>query len=430
MIWAALAGVIVAMIIGVVLVVIAVLFTWKIFLSAGILWLARHEMFFDEIPEGFSTAYESGGKFFALACSYKDFGPVKAPGDLDWAIRRVGDKDLWSEWTDERGTTYPSGEHVYTADDFQWNRRPWLVKKVFGEEAGIVWMGIWPAVKPRYYKLRLSNFRTVKPSDGEVQEKNASLRIYTVGEGQDKQQAGWLVSWNELTKRVILSDDIYPIPVDNVRIGTRISGTGSPKPQAVTANILVFIRARIQQPYLFLYRVEDTLETIQNELIQHVRQLCAGLSIQDAFALKATLQSDRAGQENLILQQNDFGNYMRSRYGFSAKGTSFAYIDIVGDAGKALAAPYIAQQNADAVVIQGIGEGKAESERLTLEGNAYRTVIDTIGPEGAALLRGADVAGQFATGGKSNTFVLGNILDAVKDSIGGSKKGGSGEKKH
>jgi hypothetical protein len=430
------------------LIIVALLIGWKIVGAKICLWLVRQEAFLDNIPEGYATAYESGGegrsgasksggggKFQSLACSYKEFGAVKAPGDLDWAIRRIGDTDPWPK-KDDRGVvlkkedgTIQTEEHTYVADDFYWDRRPWLIKKIFGEETGIVWMGLWPAVKPKYYELRLNNFRTVRPSEEEKKRKNAEVREYFVGEENSKgvrQLAGFLVSWNEPTNRVLLSDDIYPFPVDGVRIGTQIESGGGQKKQAVTANILLFIRARIREPYLYLYRVQDALEIIQNESIQLIRQLCAGLSIIEVFSLKATLEAEKAGQENLILRQNNFKNYFRLRYGFESKGASFGYVDVTGAAGVALSAPYIAAQNAEAEALRGEGEGNAEASRLEKEGEAFQNVVGKIGLEGALALRNADVGEKFATGGKASTVVLG--LQEILGSLTGKTIATTGKK--
>lgn len=420
-------------------------FTWKIMAIFFVQWLVRNEMFFDNIPEGYATAYESGGrgknkveegdgdgggKFQSLACSYKEFGAVKAPGDLDWAIRRPGDSDDWPEWISNDGERHPAETHVYVKADFQWDRRLWFIKKIFGDETGIVYMGRWPAVKPKYYDLRISNFRTVPPSKEETERKTATVREYKVGEADEKgnrQAAGYLVSWNERTPRVLLSDDVYPFPVDGVRIGTDILSRGNNqekrKQQAVVANILPFLRARIQEPYLYLYRNQDTLEVIQNELIQHVRELVAGMSIEEVFAIKATLQREREGQENVILQRNDFGLYMRTRYGFAIKSASFGYIDITGTAGIALAAPYVAQQNANAEAIRGEGLGQSEKNRLTREGEAFGHLVEKVGPELAMALRSADVADNFATSqNKTNTLLFGFDLKTILGNLGNGAK--------
>src|ERR1039458_4612003 len=77
-------------------------FMWKACARFIVLWLVKMEILFDEIPEGYATAYEIGGKFHALACSYGEFGAIKAPGDLNWAIRRVGEKIGGPEWADEK----------------------------------------------------------------------------------------------------------------------------------------------------------------------------------------------------------------------------------------------------------------------------------------------------------------------------------------
>lgn len=396
--------------------------TRKVWLSAIILWLAKMEIYFDQVKEGYVAHYESGGKFIALACSYGEFAPVEMKGDLDWAIRRIGEREMLP-CVDRTGTKFEPGEKVYTKDDFYPDRRSDFVKKIFGAKTGIVCMGPWPATKPRYYNLRISNFRTVKPSQKEIDEKQADVKVYFAGGNTDENNAaGYLISWNEWTKQTILSDDNYPIPVDGVRVAigtsTRAGGDdkekdnegekeGGRKKQAVVANILVIIRGRIREPYLFFYRAEDTLETVQNEMIQHIRQLCAGKTIEELYSLKTTLESDKAEQINPILSMNNFGSYIRERYGFSIKSASFAYITILGAAGEALSAPFVAQQNAEAARNRGVGEGDEEYERLTRVGAAYEALNDKLGLEGAKSMREADVAQSFAESGKSSTVVLG-----------------------
>ena len=81
---------------------------WKILEAPVKMVLARivrilidAKLFLDSIREPYAKAYLSGGRFFALASSQKGFGPVMAPGDLDWAIRRPGEKDTWIEYTDK-----------------------------------------------------------------------------------------------------------------------------------------------------------------------------------------------------------------------------------------------------------------------------------------------------------------------------------------
>jgi len=405
-------GIISLVVIVIALVIFALLYaTQKVWLSALILSATEAEAFFDQIPEGFVTAYESGGGFMALACSYKGFGPVKAPGDLDWAIRRIGEKDVWRAYTDERGIEHPEEEHTYTKDDFHWDRRLPFVRKLFGKETGIVWMGVWPTVQPRYFNLRISNFRTVKPNTQEIKQKDAELRAYEV----NGKAAGWLISWNELTKRALLPDDNYPIPVDGLRLGIRNAKDGTKK-QAVVANILVTIRGRIRDPYLFFYRVEDALETIQNEMIQHIRELCSGMTIEEIYEMKVTLESDKADQVNQILRMNDFGRYIRERYGFSIKGAGFSFIEIPGSAGEALYAPFIAQQEADAEAIRGDGQGRAERAKLIQVAAGFKEACAEIGVENVLALRQADVTTSFAESGKSNTVVLGldSVLGAVK----------------
>ncbi len=389
--------------------VIILALTVKIWLGFILRWLTSHQIFFDEIPEPFATGYTSGGKFFALACSQKGFGAVRAPGNLDWAIRKIGDEDDWAEYTDAQGKKHEKGKHTYSAEDFYWDRRPWYIRLVFGDNTGIAWKGLPPLVESAEYNLRITNFRTVKPTVEELAKKEGSADPYMI----DGKAIGWLVSWNERTSRVLLSDDIYAIKVEGGRIGVKIKE--EQKQQAVSAKILVFIRARIQEPYLFLYRGEEVFELIQNELIQHIRELLAGFTIEDTYSLKATLQSDKANQKNKILKTNDFGAYMRDRYGFAIKGASFGAIEIEGDAGKALAEPFIAEQRARVAAISGRGEGEAESTRLRLEGAAFDEVRKNIGPELAALLRDADVAGQFAASGKSSTVVLG--MDFVREGV-------------
>jgi hypothetical protein len=409
-------------------------FTWKIWMRFVVLALIDLEILFDNIPERYATAYESGsrdgGAFKALAASYKGHGFVCVRGtELDWALRRIGDSDDLPQWTDSKGIVHAAGAYRYTPEDFYWDRRFKFIKAIFGEETGIVYMGPFPGTRPKYYELRIQNFRTVPPTEDEVTEKKASVRKYYVGEPGNLQLAGYLVAWNEVTKRVLLSDDTYPFPVDGVRIGTKIASKGddgkSQKPQGVLANILLFVRARIREPYRYLYRVEDTLETIQNEIIQLVRELSACKSIIEMFAIRATLQADQADQENEILSRNKFGSYIRERYGFAAKGASFAFIDILGDAGKALAAPWIAQQQAEATAIQGEGEGQAERHRLILEGEGAQGLVDKFGLEGALAFRAADVADKFATSpNKGNTVVLGfqQLSDAIANFTGAAKQ--------
>ncbi len=409
-------------------------FTWKIWMRFVILALVKLEILYDNIPERYATAYESGdekdgGAFVALAASYKGHGFVKAPGEFNWALRRIGDSDNWPAWTDSDKVVHPAGSHTYTAEDFYWDRRHKFIKAIFGETTGIVYMGPWPGTKPKYYELRIQNFRTVPPSPEEVAAKGATVRKYEVGELGDLQTAGYLVAWNEVTKRVLLSDDTYPFPVDGVRIGTKIASKTEDdkkqKPQGVLANILLFVRARIREPYHYLYRVEDTLETIQNEIIQLVRELSACKSIVEMFAIRATLQADQADQENEILSRNKFGSYIRERYGFAAKGASFAFINILGEAGKALAAPWIAQQEAEATAIQGEGEGRAERSRLIFEGEGAQGLVDKFGLEGALAFRAADVADKFATSpNKGNTVVLGfqQLTESLANFAGGVRQ--------
>ena len=311
-------------------------------------------------------------------------------------------------------------------------------KEIETIETGFVYTGPWQIVRPHYFDLRINNFRTVRPDDETIRARQATLRIYpiggvaTTGEIDKQQVAGYLISWNERTKRVLVSDDIYPIPVDNVRIGTRTSIEVSDpadsakktlkrvEQEAVIANILVFIRARVVNPYLFLYRAEDTMETIQNELIQHIRELCAGWSLEQVYALRATLESDQADQENLILKQNGFGRYMETRYGFKIKGASFAYIIVVGKAADALTAPFVARQEAQATIAQGEGEGKAEKLRLTLEAEGFQAAESLTSKETATLLRRSDVASQLATSGKASTVVLGldSLIEPLKQIAG------------
>ncbi|HVM76804.1 MAG TPA: hypothetical protein VMU07_01495 [Candidatus Paceibacterota bacterium] len=380
-------------------VIAALALSWKSALAIIIQTLIRNEMFFDQIPEGYATAYESGGEFFALACSQRDFGPVKAPGDLDWAIRRKGSAEKWPEWVDDEGRMHTAEDHMYIKDDFYWDRRPKLIKKIFGEHTGVVWMGIWPMAKPKYYDLRINNFRTVKPSDSEVKEKQADVREYKI----NGEIVGWLISWTERTKRVLLSDDSYPFPIDGLRVGACL--TGSKKQQSILVNLLLFIRGRIQEPYLFLYRGQDTFEIIQNEVIQHTRQLTTGMSIDECLAFGVTLESDK-DQTNMILAKNAFGSYIRSRYGFAAKGASFGPIDIPGDAGVALSAPFVARQNAEALAETGRGEAEREAAKLRVEGEEFAKLVDKIGYENAMGLRVNDAAESFAKAGNS-TVVLG-----------------------
>jgi hypothetical protein len=388
-------------------------FTKNVWLSAAILWLAEMNICFDMVPEGFVSRYESGGKFFALACSYGEFGPVKAPGDLDWAIRRVGESDTWKPGSDSEGTEYAPGEHTYVPADFYWDRRLPFIKKLFGENTGIVWMGVWPTVKARYFNLRISNYRTVKPNQREVDQKQAELREYKV-DGDGKAVAGYLLSWNELTKRAILSDDTYPIPIDGVRIGIACNdGEESP---SITADLLVIIRYRIREPRLF-YRVEDAFETIQNEMIQHIRVLCASLTIKELYTMDVTLESDKVEQNNLILSKNEFGRYIRERYGISVKGAGIAYIGTPGEAGKAFSLPFIAKKQAEADAIRGDGQGRSEANKIRLVSEATKKAIELVGAEQAALIRASDVATAFAESGKSSTVVFGfdpnSILGAV-----------------
>jgi hypothetical protein len=399
---------------------LAIYYGWKAAARFIVLWLVEMEILFDAIPEGYATAYESGGKvgkFYALALSYGEFGAVKAPGDLNWAIRRIGEKIGGPEWADENGVVRPEWNKLCTKDDFHWDRRPEFIKKIFGEETGIVYMGPWPGTRPKYYELRIINFRTIRPTDDEIAEKKLDVREYKVGEQGNEQIAGYLVSWNERTKRVLLSDDNYPFPVDGVRIGVNIDSKQDGKQQAqqgLLANILPFLRARICEPRLYLYRVQSALEVIQNDLIQLVRELCACKSLIEVYALRVTLQSDQKGQENVILARNSFGKYIRTRYGFEAKGGSFAFINILGAAGKAISAPYIAQQEATANVIRGKGEGEAEQARLIAEGNALDNLVAKFGLEMALAMRNADVAERFAAG-DNKTLLLGfqGLIDGI-----------------
>jgi len=379
--------------------------------------LIESKLFLDDVREPYAKAYLSGGKFFALASSQKGFGPVMAPGDLDWGIRRPGEKDTWIEYTDENGVVHPAGEHIYKAGlvedggDFFWDRRLKIIKWIFGKDTGVVWMGLPGIVTKKYYNLRLNNFRTVRPSEEEIAEKEATLREYKIG----GQTAGYLISWNEWSDKVLLADDLMPIPVDGVRIGVKLDE--GKKQEAVSANVLVFFRGRVQEPYLYLFRAEDTLELIQNELIQQVRLLCSTKCLKEILAFTVSLESDKADQNNPILATNNFGKYMSQRYGFTIKGASFAIIDVLGEAGVALSAPYVAAQMAEATALKGDGEGRAEASRLTLQGTAFKTVIDEIGMEAAIALRSADVAGQIATSdNKTNTVFLG--LD-IRNIIGG-----------
>jgi hypothetical protein len=142
-------------------------------------------------------------------------------------------------------------------------------------------------------------------------------------------------------------------------------------------------------------------------MIQHIRELCAGKTIEEVYSLKTTLESDKADQVNEILKMNDFGRYIRERYGFSIKGASFAYITILGNAGEALSAPFVAQQNADAAKIRGIGEGDEENERLARTGEAFKKLCTDVGTEAALGMRAADVAEAFAASGKASTVVMG-----------------------
>jgi regulator of protease activity HflC (stomatin/prohibitin superfamily) len=266
-------------------------------------------------------------------------------------------------------------------------------------------MGRWPAIKPRYYTLRISNFRTVRPTDEEIRLKQAVVREYTAGGNTKENVAGFLVTWNERTKNIILSDDTYPVPIDGVRIGV-VSKDGKAR-QGVVANILVMMRARICEPRLYLYRVQDGLETIDNEMIQHVRKMCAAMTIEEVYTLGTTLESDDPKQLNPILSVNGFGDYMRKRYGFKIKGASFQYVTLLGAAADALDAPYIARQNADAAAIKGDGAGQAEKNKLGHVGDAFEKLVAQIGLEAALQLRALDAATAFAESGNASTVVLG-----------------------
>ena len=162
-------------------------------------------------------------------------------------------------------------------------------------------------------------------------------------------------------------------------------------------------------------RVEDALEVIQNEFIQHVREICASLSIEDVFDMSAILEPEQ--QSNIILSKNNFGNYMRRRYGFRAKSASFGYVQVVGEAGKALSAVFVAGKQAEAAAKIGEGEGQAEYNRLTQEGKAFDEIIQKLGVELATSLRTADVAERFAANSKTSTVVLG--FNNLKDLTGG-----------
>jgi hypothetical protein len=384
----------------------------EIWIGALLEALTRRPVFFDQIPEPYATGYVKAGKFFALALSQENFGAVNAPSNLNWGVRQIGDAEPWPAWTDKEGVPHPAEEsHFYKAQDFHWDRRPLFVRKIFGEKTGIVWMGLPPLVKPKTYHLRITNFRTVRPTEEEVKKQNGTVEEYKI----DGEVIGYLVAINENTSRVLLADDVYVIRVEGVRIGTKLSKEQGEQ-QAVQAKTLLFLRARIREPYLFLYRGEDVFELIQNEALQHVREIFATSTIEQIFSLPVTLRSDQI-RNNEILNKNDFAWYMGDRYGFEIKGAGFGPIQITGEAGVALTAPFIAEQNARAEAIRGRGEGEAESKRLTLEGAAFQTVIDEIGPESAALLRHADVAGQFATSGKASTVVLG--MDFLKTAAAG-----------
>lgn len=412
-----LVGISVAVIFASMIVAILLYYSRKVWIGSLLLYLTNLLAWYDSIPESYATIYQSGGGFNGLANSYKGFGPVRAPGDLDWAIRRVGEKETWPAYTDAQGTEHPPEEHVYTEKDFYPDRRTPLIRNIFGPESGVVYMGPWPGTGPHFYELRINNFRTVRPGEDEIKQKKASIRPYYAFDAKGTQQpSGWLISWNERTCRVLLSDDVIPIPVDGIRIGTKILSQDGKK-QAVLANILVFVRQRIREPYLYSFRAEDAPETIQNSMIQHIRELCAGMSVQEVYALKASLEADKPEQKSPILDANGFGVYMRTRYGVQLKDASFGIIEVVGEAGQALTAPFVAEQLADAEAARGDGEGRAEYNRMIREGDAVKQLVITIGAERTTMLREADVATRFADSAKgTNTVLLG--LDGVLGALG------------
>ena len=404
-------------------------FTRILWLAKIVDWLVSNLICFDNIPEGYATLYESGsgksGKFFALACSYGEFAPIKAPAgtNLDWAIRRPGEKEIWPQYTDENGTIHKSEEKLYKKDRckdpdreeeeniyFHWDRRKQWIRDLYKGRTGVVWMGRWPTVHPKEYNLRLSNFRTVKPSDKERAEKDADIREYKI----NGSIAGWLISWNAKTTRIGLFDDNYPVPVDGVRIGINKSKT---EQEGIEANILVFLRARISNPRLYVYRVEDGLEMIQNEIIHRVATTVASMTIKQVYDMQSFLELAESpeAKENSVLGKN-FKKYMEEQYGFKIEEIGFACIEPLGDAAKAIAAPYIARQNATAAEIKGEGEGNAEKARLLRVNEAFAKLT----PEERLNLREmrtADVATAFAESGKASTVVLGFDM---KNLLGGA----------
>ncbi len=241
--------------------------------------LAKLNIIFTFVQEGQIKSIEKFGKFHRMVIAYEGYS-----FDQEWIIRPLGENgQRGKRWVkDEKGNIK---EEEYTIE--LWHQPPkWL--------GGLRLVGIPLIHTVHWYNFRWASFEQIE-EDGKLTEK---------------------IKYTEKKIDYILAkDDVYYTFLKEAETAGM-----------VPVNLGLLLTIRIVNPYLALYRVQDWLETVLNQVKPAFRRFVAGLQFEEIIQKEEKMEREY----DVFLQNSMIAEYSERNYGARLKKVGIVTIDPAG----------------------------------------------------------------------------------------------------
>ena len=341
-----------------------------IFAIIGLVYfLAKNNIFITFVEEGTAKTILKFGKFSRAIMTYEGYGL-----DTEWTIR---DKE---NEVDDKGNITCNGKLLKNdqGKNIKLRKEPLLR---FG---GLRWVGI-----PLIHSVHRYNFRWISFEQGEE-------------EGNLVQKA--IPHEKESIDYILVQDDVYYSFV-------REAETDGMVP--VNLDLLLIIR--IINPYKALFRVQNWLEAVQNQLKPALRGFTATLTYEKLIQKKE--QVERETDE--FLQETGTADYLERNYGVRLKRVGIVHIDPSGERGKTYVEAASKKWEADKEKERIEVIADAEVERLTRVYGKIESYGDT-----GLFIRATEAIEETGKGsGNLVVFPFGSVQQMLEGWLGKKKEG-------
>lgn len=293
-----------------------------------IVWaLAQFDIFFTMVRENEAKAVITNGKFVKFLMASRSLA-FKGKTDGEWVDR----------WDVVEMTEIKTEQEERKLDKFS------ATRNMFG---GLRWVGLWPFTQIYTYRF---TWTSLEQLPGKEDEKTSLVAKTTD---------------NNAIDYIMLKKDIYGLLLGKVETS-----------ELLPVNIMVQIPARVINPYKALFVSERWLEQVENLIADRLRLFVGKKSFSELIS--------RKGESESIIDDEDLGGILGSikdDFGIEITFIGIRKVDPASDKTeeflKAAGAVFVADQNAKAAKIEGVGQ----KDRVT----TYYGAVSKI-PGGTAML--------------------------------------------